>query len=573
MKKLLATLAALALLALAALLALLGWRARQPRLLALDRYEDKVLGAYAGQCIGVEWGMPTEFKYSGTNAPMPESMVPAWEKVNIDHAFDNDDLYLDAYFLQILDQRGVTVSQNQIAVDFANSTFPLWCANLAARDNIRRGLSPKSSAHPSFHKCGNDIDWQIEADFVGLVTPGQLDQTIELSTRFGSIMNYGDGLYAGTFIAALYSEAFFETNIHRLVQTALKTIPRESDYAQMVRNLLQWHAENPDVWQQTFHRIVANYYSKCSPIRDSNGGIDARLNGAMVLMGLLHGNGDIEKTAIISMRGGFDSDCNPSTALGVLGAIYGYKALPARYTARLSHTKTFANTTYTLPGIVKASTRVAAQILLRNGGQIKGSPVHSAAFVIPRSKPNPGPYTPTWSAQPQLLPQLLPAQDFAQIRYPKTPIAHQDPRWKGLFQVQHGLDLSAPPQWQVFAAKSACPDHCSSECFVSNRWLGVRLCSTDPVNGISILRKGKLTISKGHCLLPLVATASTNEAVRVRLLADGKELLNRVYRQGPTPEELPVDITSYIGKEVALELNFRPEGQPHGTAQILFKQP
>lgn len=571
MKKLLATLAALALLSLAALLALLGWRARQPRLLRLDRYEDKVLGAYAGQCIGVEWGMPTEFKYAGTNAPMPESMVPAWEKVNIDHAFDNDDLYLDAYFLQILDQRGVTVSQNQIAVDFANSTFPLWCANQAARDNIRRGISPESSAHPSFHKCGNDIDWQIEADFVGLVTPGQLDQTIELSTRFGSIINYGDGLYAGTFIAALYSEAFFETNIIRLVQTALTAIPHESDYAQMVRNLLQWHAENPDDWQQTFHHIVAHYARHNGQPRDSNGGIDARLNGAMVLMGILHGNGDIEKTAIIAMRGGFDSDCNPSTALGVLGAIYGYKALPERYTARLSRTKTFANTSYTLPGIVKASTRIAAQILLRNGGQIKGSPVREAAFVIPRSKPNPGPYTPTWTAQPQATPKLLPAQDFAQIRYPSPSIARQDPRWKGLFQVQHGLDLFAPPEWSAFAPKSACADHCKRECFFNNQsWL-VRLCSTDPVNGISIRRKGKLTTSKDYRLLPLVATASTNDAVRVRLLADGKELLNRVYKQGPKLEELPVDITPYVGKEVALELNFLPEGQPHGTAYIQFK--
>ncbi|MGN1360369.1 MAG: hypothetical protein ACI4X9_07980, partial [Kiritimatiellia bacterium] len=59
--------------------------------------------------------------------------------------------------------------------------------------------------------------------------------------------------------------------------------------------------------------------------------------------------------------------------------------------------------------------------------------------------------------------------------------------------------------------------------------------------------------------------------VRVRLLADGKELLNRVYKQGPKLEELPVDITSYVGKEVALELNFLPEGQPHGTAYIQFK--
>jgi hypothetical protein len=37
-----------------------------------------------------------------------------------------------------------------------------------------------------------------------------------------------------------------------------------------------------------------------------------------IVMGLLYGEGDMDKTIIISMRCGQDSDCNPSNAAGVL---------------------------------------------------------------------------------------------------------------------------------------------------------------------------------------------------------------------------------------------------------------
>ena len=56
--------------------------------------------------------------------------------------------------------------------------------------------------------------------------------------------------------------------------------------------------------------------------------IDAKLNGAYIVMGLLYGEGDPMKTLEISTRCGQDSDCNPSNALAVLGVINGFSGLP-----------------------------------------------------------------------------------------------------------------------------------------------------------------------------------------------------------------------------------------------------
>ena len=49
--------------------------------------------------------------------------------------------------------------------------------------------------------------------------------------------------------------------------------------------------------------------------------IDAKINGAYVALGLLYGKGDFRRTLEIATRSGQDSDCNPSSAAGVLGQI------------------------------------------------------------------------------------------------------------------------------------------------------------------------------------------------------------------------------------------------------------
>ena len=47
----------------------------------------------------------------------------------------------------------------------------------------------------------------------------------------------------------------------------------------------------------------------------------------MVLLGYLFGEGDMDRTMYISTAGGYDSDCNPSSACGVLGVQLGAKGL------------------------------------------------------------------------------------------------------------------------------------------------------------------------------------------------------------------------------------------------------
>ena len=38
-------------------------------------------------------------------------------------------------------------------------------------------------------------------------------------------MNYGEGYYAGVFLAAIYSAAFIETNVMKMIRMAQKRFP------------------------------------------------------------------------------------------------------------------------------------------------------------------------------------------------------------------------------------------------------------------------------------------------------------------------------------------------------------
>ena len=73
-------------------------------------------------------------------------------------------------------------------------------------------------------------------------------------------MNYGDGVYAGQFIASMYSEAYFESNMKRLIEKTLQSIPAESQYAEMVRDVLRWHEQNPHDWQKTWQLVEDKYH-------------------------------------------------------------------------------------------------------------------------------------------------------------------------------------------------------------------------------------------------------------------------------------------------------------------------
>ena len=373
------------------------------RRLTVNDYRQKVMAGWIGQMVGVGWGAPTEFQW--TNEIIPEDQVPEWrpEMVNV---WGQDDLYVEMTFLRSLEEHGLDVSMRQAGIDFANSKYNLWHANKAGRDNLRRGIAPPDSSHPQFSSHADDIDYQIEADFSGLISPGLPNSVIALGEKFGRLMNYGDGVYAGQFVGCMYAEAFFEEDPQEIVEAGLKCIPEGSQYAEMVRDVLSWHAENPDDWEATWQLVNEKYHENPDYIRclcTEKGGdfnIDAKINGAYILLGMLYGRGDFDQSIIIAMRAGQDSDCNPSNAAGVLFTTSDYDSLDDKYISALEQGKRFSYTEYDFQALADVSVKLARQIVVQAGGRIEENEDGEEVFVIPVQEPTPSILEQCWDAGP-----------------------------------------------------------------------------------------------------------------------------------------------------------------------------
>lgn len=398
--------------------------AEAERRLAMADYVDHMKGGWLGQMAGVGWAAPSEFKVQGKI--LPESEVPAWAPETINQ-FRQDDLYVEMTFLRTLELHGLDVPIRRAGIDFANSGYPLWHANVTGRDLIRKGIAPPDSGHPRFNAHADDIDYQIEADFSGLVAPGQAQLAIELGEKFGRLMNYGDGVYAGQFMGALYAEAFFESDPGRLVERALEAIPAESQYAGMVRDVLAWHREDGWDWEKTWEKVEARYHRDpayshglCSgPGGEGAFSIDVKLNGAYVLLGLLAGGGDPDRTIVIAMRCGQDSDCNPSSAAGVLFTTLGAAALPARFTEKLDPNGKFSHTPYDFPTLINVCTDLARRAVVRSGGRVEKDAAGNEVLVIPVRRPVPSPLLKSWEPGP-VENALLTDEEKAEIVIPET---------------------------------------------------------------------------------------------------------------------------------------------------------
>ena len=100
--------------------------------------------------------------------------------------------------------------------------------------------------------------------------------------------------------------------------------------------------------------------------------IDAKLNGAYIVMGLLYGEGDPMKTLEITTRCGQDSDCNPSNAMAVLGVIKGFSGLPDNMQEGV---KAISDSVFIIPPIPliqlsAAQTSMHLISLLKDGGKV-----------------------------------------------------------------------------------------------------------------------------------------------------------------------------------------------------------
>lgn len=516
--------------------------------LPASEYVSRMTAGWIGQMAGVGWGAPTEFQFNGEI--VPESAVPEW-KPELVNQFYQDDLYVEMTFLMSLEEFGWDITHKEAGYGFATSAYPLWHANTVGRKNLRAGIAPPDSGHPEFNDHADDIDYQIEADYSGLIAPGMPNVPIALGEVFGRIMNYGDGLYGGQFVGAMYAAAFFETDPEKIVRAGLESIPAGSQYAECVRDVLAWWQAHPDDWEATWHLIEAKYNENPEYRKASCGGgkktfnIDAKINGAYIVMGLLYGDRDPDKTIIISMRGGQDSDCNPSSAAGILFTSMGLENVPEKFSSALRPDMVFTHTEYSFTRLLEVCEKFAREAVVRGGGRIEKDTDGNEVFFIRREPVQPSALEQSWEPGPIANSRYSDAEMEAHILSKPLSEGRPDmnlvigefaPGW----QIKDcGLEMD-PGMRETYRGRDNVmvthPDDASTPCIIWRE-------GTLPVNS-----QGKLRI-----------TASHHEIGDWQLIVkiNGEEVLSTVVSPETVQDDwltVEVDLAPYAGQTVRAEI-------------------
>ena len=191
--------------------------------------------------------------------------------------------------------------------------------------SLRDGVLPPDTG--SIARNGPVVAEQVGAQiFVeawAMASPGDPERAAALAAQAASVSHDGEALHAARVVAALVAQAFVETDVERLLDTAQSLIPADSLIDRVIDDVREWHATGED-WRKGYQRIDERYGYDRYP-----GNCHVVPNHALVIHSLLHGDGDFARSLGIVNSCGWDTDSNAGNVgciTGVRGGLAGIDA-------------------------------------------------------------------------------------------------------------------------------------------------------------------------------------------------------------------------------------------------------
>mmetsp|Transcript_13661 Transcript_13661/g.25632 ORF Transcript_13661/g.25632 Transcript_13661/m.25632 type:complete len:439 (-) Transcript_13661:247-1563(-) len=342
-----------------------GSQSGVPRTISKHNLYDKLMGYWVGQLVGNFMGLPFEFLYNDNPMPLEpqtyydlNSAHAAGLRCNSDGrgsipqrlnalqgAYTDDDTDIEFVTLHALMEHGLGLDYKQIAGYWrsyvhvhVNGGDALWFANRVARENMNRGELPPHTGSQSQNRYWWTIDPQLVNEIWSAVYPGMIDKAVERAEWGAKITSDSWGTHPTRFYAALYSSAFFTTDVYRMYDIGMSKVPWDSPYRRALEDVRQWHSESPGDWKATWYKIrnkYTYYPQNCGGV-PWNCGVSSMINGAMGAMAFLYGNGDFRRTTGIAIAAGFDCDNQAATLAGLVGVMHGSRSIPYELTHHIA---------------------------------------------------------------------------------------------------------------------------------------------------------------------------------------------------------------------------------------------
>lgn len=304
---------------------------------------DKMLGAWFGRVIGNMLGKPVEgwsknkiekhLKAAGCyplDYYIPEIITGKEIRWNISRALRDDDIDYTVLGLLVLERKGPGFVTDDVAEEWL-SRLPFNLTYTAEREayrNLTLGLKPPDTAN-FWNPYREWIGAQIRADPWGYANPVRPWRAAEMAYRDARLSHVKNGIYGEMLVAAMVASAFAESEPLKIVEKGLSCIPRESRLAEAVRCCIDlW--KNCSDFDAAYEKAMSKYgcYHLVHTIN----------NAAIVVLALLYGERDFEKSICLSVSGGLDTDCNGATVGSIVGAMISFKGVPEKWYSPLNNT-------------------------------------------------------------------------------------------------------------------------------------------------------------------------------------------------------------------------------------------
>jgi ADP-ribosylglycohydrolase len=298
--------------------------------ISVSEYRNKVLGSWYAQVIGNIYGLPHECRY--IEEPGPETWPNGYSS-NAEHlknangAFSDDDTDIEYIYLLSMEKYGEEPRYEQLGEMWKyHIRDRVWLANRGALVLLHYGFTPPITGMKDYNPHWFQIDPQLVNEIWGVTAPGMIKYAAQKSAWAARITNDDWGIEPTIHYGAMYSAAFFESDVNKLIDIGTAALPINSRFAQTVQDMKALYKKYPGDWKQARKEMVEKYYHNESV--DTRTIWNANLNGACGILALLYGQGNFQKTLDLSCAIGMDADNQAATMSGLLGVILGAKALP-----------------------------------------------------------------------------------------------------------------------------------------------------------------------------------------------------------------------------------------------------
>ncbi len=357
--------------------------AQKPFVLTSTDYEDRCNAIWHGQIIAVLTTLPYEHKTASVKP------VVGFPKV-LDKAIVDDDWYYEMCAVRAFEKHGLGLTVKQLGDQWLDNNCGTWGSSKVSLANLRRGIAAPDCGHPRYNRLWWTIGPVFSADLYGAIAPGMPNEAARLAREYCSINGYGEALDGAVLYAGAISLGFVETDVQVVLRQAILLVDPSSPYRQSVESVITM-ADAGNGFEEIVNAIEDRWRIEYPA---SN---NAVANGGLAAACLWFGEGDFWKTINLASRAAdfTDTDNSAASAISVIAAINGMKALPPELVAQLHDRiagEKMGSLTLTpavdesICELAKRTAAIGKQIIAANDGKVAGDLI-SIETQVPKTQP------------------------------------------------------------------------------------------------------------------------------------------------------------------------------------------